>query len=292
MEATVVTTTAGPIEVADIGSGPAVIIVHGMPGDWSQAAAIGQVLADRHRVLLVSRPGYGRTPLATGPTWHQSAAAYASLLDCLGIDRATIIGISGGGPSSFAFAARERDRCDGLILCCAVNPDVRAIPMALRVFHALPGVREALHRIVRRRQLKALEDPDAVLLRAMEEANQVERERVEADPVALQWLLDFVRHNARVTEDMRPFRHDLRQLVRHQRRGAPLTWPEGPDVPALIMHGTADPVVGLEHAQRFADLIPGARTTVYEGAGHGFLFTFRSETMLALQTFLDAAAAA
>ena len=40
------------------------------------------------------------------------------------------------------------------------------------------------------------------------------------------------------------------------------------DVPALVIHGTADPMFAVEHGQALASEIPGARLEVVEGAGH------------------------
>ncbi len=49
--------------------------------------------------------------------------------------------------------------------------------------------------------------------------------------------------------------------------------PRGPlssiGVPALVIHGTADPIFPLPHGQALADEIPGARLLPLEGAGHG-----------------------
>jgi hypothetical protein len=54
-----VATTKGLIEVAETGKGPAVLVVHGMPGDWRQARTVAEDVGDHARVLLASRPGYG-----------------------------------------------------------------------------------------------------------------------------------------------------------------------------------------------------------------------------------------
>jgi pimeloyl-ACP methyl ester carboxylesterase len=40
-------------------------------------------------------------------------------------------------------------------------------------------------------------------------------------------------------------------------------------VPALVIHGTADPMFPLEHGQALAEEIPGARLLRLQGAGHG-----------------------
>ena len=39
--------------------------------------------------------------------------------------------------------------------------------------------------------------------------------------------------------------------------------------PALVIHGTADPMFPIEHGKALAREIPGARLLALEGAGHG-----------------------
>ncbi|QYH37090.1 alpha/beta hydrolase [Salinibacterium sp. M195] len=41
-------------------------------------------------------------------------------------------------------------------------------------------------------------------------------------------------------------------------------------VPALILHGTSDPLFPLQHGERLASSIPGARLVVLDGMGHQF----------------------
>ncbi len=40
-------------------------------------------------------------------------------------------------------------------------------------------------------------------------------------------------------------------------------------VPALVIHGTADPMFPLEHGEALAEKIPEARLLILDGAGHG-----------------------
>ena len=144
-----VATARGPIEVAEVGSGPAVLVVHGLPGDWRQARPVAEDLCGEARVLLVSRPGYGRTPLRSGRSPQDQADLYAALLDALGIERAVVLGISGGGPSAYAFAAAHPDRCDGLLLCCALTPHLMVLPAGMRRLAAVPGLWRVLAAIGR-----------------------------------------------------------------------------------------------------------------------------------------------
>jgi pimeloyl-ACP methyl ester carboxylesterase len=39
-------------------------------------------------------------------------------------------------------------------------------------------------------------------------------------------------------------------------------------LPALVIHGTEDPVLPYPHGKALADAIPGARLVTLEGAGH------------------------
>lgn len=75
---------------------------------------------------------------------------------------------------------------------------------------------------------------------------------------------------------------------------APLTWPTdyrddipAIDVPALIMHGTADNTLPIDvTARRFRALLPHATYVEIEGAPHGMLWTHAAEVNEALLAFL------
>lgn len=75
---------------------------------------------------------------------------------------------------------------------------------------------------------------------------------------------------------------------------APLTWPtdfradiEKIDVPALIVHGTADNILPIDATgRRFTKLLPQATYVEIEGAPHGMLWTHADEVNEALLAFL------
>jgi pimeloyl-ACP methyl ester carboxylesterase len=110
-------TACGPIEYAALGSGPAVLLVHGAGGGFDQMLDAGRELAKRgFRVVLPSRFGYLRTPLPADASPAAQADAHACLLDALKIERAAVVGVSAGGPSSMQFALRHAKRCAALVL--------------------------------------------------------------------------------------------------------------------------------------------------------------------------------
>ena len=105
-------TQCGPIEYAEMGEGPALLLVHGAGGGFDQGLEFGGELARRgYHVIAMSRFGYLRTPLPGDATPQPQADAHACLLDALGIERAAIAGVSAGaaflsGPHPFAVAGK------------------------------------------------------------------------------------------------------------------------------------------------------------------------------------------
>lgn len=258
-----VRTARGPIEVAEAGSGPAILVVHGIAGDWRQARTIADDLADRARVILVTRPGYGRTPLSSGRTFQQQADLFVALLDALAVERATVLGISGGGPAAYALAATAPARCAGLVLCCAVRASAQEVPAslpAMRRLAAVPGVWSGLAATARavtavRRAAGRELDLDVSGCTPTEQA-------LLAQPAVRAALVRFER-DREVMLRGRGLRNDTRQFDL-----APPAWPAGAVVPTVVMHGDADDIVPVSHAHDYAADIPGARLEVFDGLGH------------------------
>jgi pimeloyl-ACP methyl ester carboxylesterase len=110
-------TGCGPIEYASIGSGPALLFVHGAGGGFDQGLGAAARLAKGGlRVVLMSRFGYLRTPLPADASAAAQADAHACLLDALAIERAAIVGASAGAASAMQFALRHPGRCSALVL--------------------------------------------------------------------------------------------------------------------------------------------------------------------------------
>jgi pimeloyl-ACP methyl ester carboxylesterase len=281
----VLRTVAGPVEYAEAGEGPVVLVVHGTPGDWQQARALATDLGGSHRVLLPSRPGYGRTPLSTGRSPREQAAAHVALLDALDIDRAAVIGISGGGPSSRAFAAHHRDRCSSLVLCCAVAEHLVTVPTATRLLGAVPALWEVGARVASARAGRRLRDREASLAQALAGLGPAEVAVASGDPLVEADLLAFAQSRRRSMRSVAGLRNDFRWF---RETTAADPWPDGPVLPALVMHGDADEVVPVSHAEYYRESIPGATVEVLPGVGHGFVLSLRRQTSARIAAFLEA----
>jgi len=113
----------GPIEYRDTGGGgPVVLLLNG--GHTNCNSPFGHEAFFRaagFRLIAPSRPGYGRTPSATGRRAEDFADALVELLDQLGLGRVVVFGISAGGPTALQMAGRHPARVERLILEVAVT---------------------------------------------------------------------------------------------------------------------------------------------------------------------------
>jgi pimeloyl-ACP methyl ester carboxylesterase len=130
-------TRCGPIEYADHGEGPAVLVVHGAGGGFDQGMDLGEGMARAgFRVIAPSRFGYLRTPLPADASEAAQADAHACLLDALDVRSVAIVGVSAGGSSALQFALRFPERTRALVLLVpavyAPRPDGEAAVRASR----------------------------------------------------------------------------------------------------------------------------------------------------------------
>jgi pimeloyl-ACP methyl ester carboxylesterase len=110
-------TACGPVEYAVAGSGPAVLVIHGAGGGYSQMAAISELLATSgFKAIAMSRFGYLRTPLPADASPASQADAHACLLDALGVSKSAVLGVSAGAPSAIQYGLRHPARCFALVL--------------------------------------------------------------------------------------------------------------------------------------------------------------------------------
>lgn len=107
------------IEIAyrDEGDGNPIVFLHAFP--LNQTMWDGQVKAfcENHRVITFDWRGFGKSTLGTeSTTMNLFADDLACLLDALGVDLATICGLSMGGYAALAFYRKYADRVSALIL--------------------------------------------------------------------------------------------------------------------------------------------------------------------------------
>ncbi|MBK7832857.1 MAG: alpha/beta fold hydrolase [Gemmatimonadetes bacterium] len=108
----------GGIEIGydDVGSGDAVVFLHGFPHHRALWASQVAALVDRARCIAPDLRGFGESSVHPPYSVDQYADDLAALLDSLRIERAVVCGLSMGGYVALAFWRRHRARVRALIL--------------------------------------------------------------------------------------------------------------------------------------------------------------------------------
>lgn len=100
-----------------VGSGPAVVLLHGFPEDGSLWDNIYPVLAANFRVIIPDIPGSGQSSLSQEDTTIEALAeAVHSILDREQISSVVLVGHSMGGYVALAFAEKYPEYVQGLSL--------------------------------------------------------------------------------------------------------------------------------------------------------------------------------
>ncbi|PAX86139.1 alpha/beta hydrolase [Streptomyces albidoflavus] len=262
---TVAQLPGGPVEYwLSAGEGPVALVLHG--GHMRAGLPLGEEVFEEAgmRVLTPSRPGYGRTPLKTGP----SPAAFADVIRYLcaelgitGLQAA--VGISAGGPTAVAMAARHPGLVRRLILESAVGP----LPWPGRLTRLLGGAHfhpkfekatwSAMHVLARKAPNIALRS----LMRdlSLRPAREVVGALDSDDRRRALKLLSAMQSGA-------GFSNDLRFLAQGATDVATVSQP------ALVIATAEDGSVPIAHARATADAMPRARLVTTQAESHFIWF--------------------
>jgi pimeloyl-ACP methyl ester carboxylesterase len=239
------------IRYADVGSGPAVVLIHGQGGSWRFWLRVIPKMAGRGRIIAVDLPGFGESePIAAEhDVFGELVAAVADLLDHLGLAKATIVGHSMGGLVSLQLACDHPQRVSGLLLTNAGGANIspgrlRWILTALRVFNAVFSIPWVPRVVARTRWLRAL------LFAA-----GVNDRRTFSKPLATEILPRMAAPG---------FMQSLEAAgvaVNHVR-------PQDVTCPCLVVWGAKDRILPLSTSHSLVAKIPDARLVLLESVGH------------------------
>jgi esterase len=131
----------------DAGSGPPVILLHGLFGSARNFGTIQRALAPRFRVIAMDARDHGASPHAPGMRYADLAADVAETLDLLAIPRAAVIGHSMGGKTAMTLALTAPERVGRLLVAdiapVAYQHENEAIAGAMRDIPLRPGLTRA-----------------------------------------------------------------------------------------------------------------------------------------------------
>jgi pimeloyl-ACP methyl ester carboxylesterase len=228
-----------------VGSGPAVVLLHGQPGGARDFEEVVPLL-DGLAVLAPDRPGYDGTP-AQG--FLGNARAVVDLLDQHGLERAVLCGYSWGGGAALATALVAPHRVAGLTLVASVGVrEAYGTPDRLLALPLVHGVFETVMRLggSRLAPLSRVATGSALA----EPAEDRVREGLQVARHGQAWR-SFHREQVALVRETTQLERRLHRI----------------SVPAVLLGGTHDTVVPLRAVHRLAGSLPD--TVVHDvDAGH------------------------
>src|SRR5437867_8276000 len=94
--------SSGLLYFTERGSGPPLLLVHGLMVTGEMFESVIEHFATRHRVIVPDLRGHGRSRELPPPyTAVQLASVLAHLLDHLGVESTTVLGYSQSGPIAY-----------------------------------------------------------------------------------------------------------------------------------------------------------------------------------------------
>jgi pimeloyl-ACP methyl ester carboxylesterase len=244
------------VNCVEAGSGPVLLLIHGIAGsigNWQQA--IGP-LARHHTVIAPDLPGHGASAPGAGDySLGALAAGLRDLLVVLGHERATLVGHSLGGGIAMQFAYQFPEITERLVLVSSggLGPEVSPVLRAA----ALPGAGlfiAATAAAGRSAGPVLARGLAAVGLRPTTDIAEVARGYASlADPDRRAAFLATLRSVIGVG-GQRVYAGDRLYLAG--------------GIPVLIIWGARDPIIPVRHGQRAHQAIPGSRLEIFDQAGH------------------------
>ncbi|MFD7933588.1 alpha/beta fold hydrolase [Streptomyces sp. NPDC059755] len=261
------------VHYEDKGTGQPVVLIHGYPLDgnsWEgQTAAL---LEAGYRVVTYDRRGFGRSSQpSTGYDYDTFAADLNTVLETLDLREAVLVGFSmGTGEVARYLSAYGSARVAKAVFLASLEPFLLITddnPEGAAPLSFFQGVSDAVKK-----------DRYAFFTGFYNDFFNLDENlgtRISEEAVRNAW--NVAAGSGAIAS-----------------AAAPLSWPTDfradiprIDVPALIVHGTADRTLPIDATgRRFAKALPTAQYTEIDGAPHGLLTTHTAEVNEVLLNFL------
>src|SRR5881394_168758 len=137
------------------GSGPPVVLIHGMVNSSRHWEQVALQLADRYTVIAPDLIGHGDSAAVRGDySIGAHATSIRDMLAVIGVERATIVGHSLGGGVAMQFFYQFPQRAERLVLVSSGGLGHEVSPLLRGA--ALPGASSVLRAAAHRRVLDAM----------------------------------------------------------------------------------------------------------------------------------------
>ncbi|WP_323190363.1 alpha/beta fold hydrolase [Halostella sp. PRR32] len=239
-------------------SGPPLVFLHGGGVDdatvsWKHAVPY---FAERYQVYALDWPGYGESDDAgVTPTTEFYTETLAGFLDAVGLDSATLVGISMGGAAALTLAVRDPARVDRLALVDSYGLS-DAVPGGIgSYFLANAPFANTFGRFAFGANRAAAR---TALRNIVYDADAVDGEFVDD-------VRDRIRRPDSGEDFVAYLRHEFSPSgvrTSHETNFASVR------IPTLVAHGREDPLLPVEWSEAAARSLPNGELAVFEECGH------------------------
>jgi pimeloyl-ACP methyl ester carboxylesterase len=263
------------VSFVEVGSGPVLLLIHGMAGTCANWESVIEPLALNHTVLAPDFPGHGDSAPGGGDySLGALASGLRDLLLTLGHERATLVGHSLGGGVAMQFTYQFPEMVERLVLVSSggLGPDVSpilraaALPGADLFISATAGVGQRLGSTLAR-------GLRAIGMRPNADFAEVTRGYATlADPERRKAFLATLR-SVVGTEGQRVAALDKLYLAEA--------------LPLLIVWGENDPIIPVDHGRQAHAQLPSSRLEILEDTGHVPMLERPGRFIAVLERFLE-----
>jgi len=255
-----ITASSGLLYFTERGSGPPLLLIHGLMITGGMFDLVVPDFAQHHRVIVPDLRGCGRSRGLLPPyTVSQLAADLSHLLDHLGIDSTAVLGYSQGGAVAQQFVLDHPKRCSRLVLACTYAYNMMSWREKLEG-HAVPLL------------IRAIGMKGFAKLVVWQGLKQFGKERAES----MAALIADQDTKLMLTAWKEAMLFDSRRRLGEIK------------CPTLIVAGTNDTAVPFHHAKMLHDGISGSQLVVIEGGDHALLWARPDEFARIAEEFLSA----
>jgi 3-oxoadipate enol-lactonase len=253
------TTSSNLLYFTEQGSGPPLLLIHGLMVTGEMFEHIKGHFSTKHRVIIPDLRGHGRSQNLPPPyTAAQLAADISNLLDHLKIDSIVVLGYSQGGAIAQQFILDYPKRCNRLILACTYAYNMATfrekleghlVPLLIRIL----GMKRFANLIISK-GLKKLDKENA------------------------DWVIGMI-----ANQDLKLMLSAWKETMAFdsRQRLAEIK------CPTLIIAASNDEAVPFHHAKMLHSGIKDSQLITIDGANHALIWTHPNEFIKLADKFLE-----
>jgi pimeloyl-ACP methyl ester carboxylesterase len=263
------------VSYVEAGSGPPLVLVHGLMTNAYSFRYVIPELAKHYRVLVPELPGAGRSDPGEDVSMTPShvAAVLAAFQEAVGAERAYVVGNSMGGYITLWLWLEHPEKVERLVVMHSPGfPEPRLY--AMNAVAALPSAPRLLRTVTRNPEQFVVNNVHYRDGSIMSQEEAIEYGRIFRSPQRRRAFLRVLKETL-----------DPRQMERlHETLRARVPGQDGRG-PVLLLWATQDVLVPPDYGPRYQTLIPDASLEWIDGASHFLHVDAPEETVKTLLRF-------